>query len=80
MSFSSFSPAPERDTSLLGVGKQCSNPGCLLVDFLPFNCQHCKHSFCQEHFKVDVHRCPEYDESKHNRIAPNCACTMHLCT
>ena len=62
----------ERDTQLLSVGKQCSDPACLLVDFLPFKCQHCQLSFCQEHFKVDAHKCSKYDESKFNRVAPNC--------
>ncbi|KAF8195460.1 hypothetical protein BJ912DRAFT_957039 [Pholiota molesta] len=69
---SSATPAPERDAQLLAVGKQCSDPTCLLVDFLPFKCQHCELSFCQEHFKVNAHHCSKYDESKHNRIAPNC--------
>ncbi|KAF5315335.1 hypothetical protein D9619_007151 [Psilocybe cf. subviscida] len=70
----SANPTPEqdRDTQLLGVGRQCSDPSCYLVDFLPFKCQHCELSFCQEHFKVDVHHCTKYDESKHNRVAPNC--------
>lgn len=65
-------PAPEREAQLLAIGKQCSEATCHLVDFLPFKCQHCQQSFCQEHFKVEAHRCPEYDESKHNRVAPNC--------
>ncbi|KAF9483481.1 hypothetical protein BDN70DRAFT_873766 [Pholiota conissans] len=69
---SSPSPAHERDAQLLAVGKQCSDPTCLLVDFLPFKCQHCELSFCQEHFKVNAHHCLKYDESKHNRVAPNC--------
>jgi len=39
---------------------------------LPFKCHHCELSFCQEHFKVDAHKCLKYDDSKHNRVAPNC--------
>ncbi|KAJ7789327.1 hypothetical protein B0H14DRAFT_2944947 [Mycena olivaceomarginata] len=35
---------------LLSVGRQCSHQTCNLVDFLPFKCQHCDDSFCQEHF------------------------------
>ncbi|PFH54085.1 hypothetical protein AMATHDRAFT_136453 [Amanita thiersii Skay4041] len=62
----------ERDAQLLSVGKQCFHSQCLLIDFLPFKCQHCQQSFCQAHFKVEDHQCPEYDESKHNRVAPNC--------
>lgn len=62
----------ERDQQLLSIGQQCSDQSCLMVDFLPFKCQHCTKSFCQDHFKVDVHKCPAYDESKHNRVAPSC--------
>lgn len=62
----------EQDTQLLSVGQQCSESSCLLVDFLPFKCQHCSKSFCGEHFLVAAHHCPQYDESKHNRIAPSC--------
>ncbi|KDR82846.1 hypothetical protein GALMADRAFT_238450 [Galerina marginata CBS 339.88] len=71
-SSSSSNLVQERDAQLLAVGKQCSDPTCLLVDFLPFKCHHCELSFCQEHFKVDAHKCSKYDETKHNRIAPNC--------
>ncbi|KAF9464221.1 hypothetical protein BDZ94DRAFT_1257299 [Collybia nuda] len=62
----------DRDAQLLAIGKQCSHPSCLLVDFLPFKCQHCEEAFCQEHFTVSAHHCPKYDESKHNRVAPDC--------
>ncbi len=64
-------------TDLLSIGQQCSHPLCFLVDFLPFKCQHCQKSFCQEHFKVDVHKCEAYDEMKHNRIAPSCEHDIH---
>ncbi|EAU86069.1 hypothetical protein CC1G_07148 [Coprinopsis cinerea okayama7 len=62
----------ERDQQLLDIGKQCSHPQCNLIDFLPFKCQHCKESFCQEHYRVEGHRCSKYDETKHNRVAPDC--------
>ncbi|KAJ3983605.1 hypothetical protein F5890DRAFT_1462715 [Lentinula detonsa] len=65
-------PKVDQDGPLLDVGKQCSHPTCNLVDFLPFKCQHCQVSFCQDHYKVAEHSCPKYDENKHNRIAPNC--------
>jgi hypothetical protein len=61
-----------REQELLSVGAQCSHQSCLLVDFLPFKCQHCEDSFCQEHFMVTAHKCPKYDESKYNRVSPNC--------
>ncbi|KAG9315708.1 hypothetical protein JVU11DRAFT_3355 [Chiua virens] len=62
----------EQDTQLLAVGQQCSESSCLLVDFLPFKCQHCSKNFCGDHFLVAAHHCPQYDESKHNRVAPGC--------
>lgn len=65
-------PVPEQEAQLLAIGKQCAEQTCQLVDFLPFKCQHCHESYCQDHFKVEDHKCPQYDESKHNRIAPNC--------
>ncbi|KAK0243973.1 hypothetical protein EDD85DRAFT_897652 [Armillaria nabsnona] len=57
---------------LLAIGKQCSHSSCLLVDFLPFKCQHCELPYCQEHFLAKDHHCLKYDETKHNRVAPNC--------
>ncbi|RDB17982.1 AN1-type zinc finger protein 2A [Hypsizygus marmoreus] len=64
--------SPNNNSQLLNIGKQCSHPSCLLIDFLPFKCQHCEDSFCQEHFMVTAHKCPKYDETKHNRVAPDC--------
>ncbi|OCH84189.1 hypothetical protein OBBRIDRAFT_742006 [Obba rivulosa] len=63
---------PERDAQLLAVGKQCSDPTCMLVDFLPFKCQHCDGSFCGDHFLPDSHKCDKYDATKHDRVAPSC--------
>ncbi|KAF8349453.1 hypothetical protein F5887DRAFT_1234867 [Amanita rubescens] len=68
----SSTSATDRDAQLLSIGKQCAHVQCLLVDFLPFKCHHCQQSFCQDHFKVEAHQCPQYDETKHNRVAPNC--------
>jgi len=69
---SSPAESAERETQLLSIGKQCSASSCILVDYLPFKCQHCEQSFCGEHFKVESHKCPKYDESKFDRVAPNC--------
>ncbi|KAH8825370.1 hypothetical protein DL96DRAFT_1712366 [Flagelloscypha sp. PMI_526] len=68
----SSSNIQERDDRLLAIGAQCSHDTCHLVDFLPFTCAHCKNKFCQDHFKTEDHSCPDYDEAKHNRVAPNC--------
>ncbi|KAI0632338.1 hypothetical protein C8Q77DRAFT_1060389 [Trametes polyzona] len=63
---------PERDQQLLDIGKQCSEPSCLVVDFLPFKCQHCAHAFCGDHFLPTTHHCEKYDAAKHDRVAPSC--------
>jgi len=60
------------DAQLLNIGKQCAHVRCQLIDFLPFKCHHCQQSFCQDHFKVEAHQCSQYDETKYNRVAPNC--------
>lgn len=72
MSNPTSTPSPERDQQILAIGRQCSHPSCLLVDFLPFKCQHCADSFCADHFKPESHSCSKYDETKYNRVAPDC--------
>ncbi len=67
-----MSDTPERDQQMLPIGRQCSHSSCLLVDFLPFKCQHCTNSFCADHFKPESHSCSKYDETKYNRVAPDC--------
>ncbi|KAI0769009.1 hypothetical protein BD413DRAFT_478261 [Trametes elegans] len=68
----SGSATPERDNQLLDIGKQCSAPSCLVVDFLPFKCQHCAHAFCGEHFLPAAHQCDKFDAAKLDRVAPSC--------
>ena len=72
MSSSTPIRSPERDQQMLAVGRECSHPSCLLVDFLPFKCQHCANSFCADHFKPASHSCSKYDEFKYDRVAPDC--------
>ncbi|TEB39768.1 hypothetical protein FA13DRAFT_1723978 [Coprinellus micaceus] len=57
---------------MLLLGTQCAEATCMQVDFLPFKCPHCNKSYCQTHYKAEDHKCPEYEEFLHNRIAPNC--------
>lgn len=68
----SGSATPERDHQLLDIGKQCSEASCLVVDFLPFKCQHCAHAYCGDHFLPTAHHCEKYDAAKLDRIAPSC--------
>ncbi|ETW81710.1 hypothetical protein HETIRDRAFT_147684 [Heterobasidion irregulare TC 32-1] len=62
----------ERDQQLLSIGHQCSEATCMLIDFLPIECQHCAKPFCTNHFLPASHKCDKYDESKYNRVAPSC--------
>ncbi|KAG6820713.1 hypothetical protein H0H93_012766 [Arthromyces matolae] len=57
------------DDTVANLFKSFSTDGHLIVNY---SCQHCQESFCQEHFKVAAHKCPKYDESKYNRVAPDC--------
>lgn len=71
MSRSSIHSA-ERDQQLLSIGHQCSEATCMLIDFLPIECQHCAKPFCTDHFLPASHKCDKYDESKYNRVASSC--------
>ena len=42
---------------LLNVGKHCGFLGCNQLDFLPVKCNHCKNTFCKEHFSYLNHNC-----------------------
>lgn len=60
------------NSHMLYVGQQCHSSQCYLVDFLPFKCDHCHHSYCAEHYNPEAHACEKFDASKHNRVAPSC--------
>ncbi|KAL7279989.1 hypothetical protein ACG7TL_006400 [Trametes sanguinea] len=75
----SGSITPERDQQLLEIGKQCSAPSCLVVDFLPFKCQHCAHAFCRDHFLPADHQCDKFDAAKLDRD-PNVRMEQHITT
>lgn len=59
-------------TDLLHAGTSCSHPACRTIDFLPFKCSHCTHSFCTEHWQPTQHDCPKYDPAQYDRIVPQC--------
>jgi len=39
------------------LGDHCEYLGCLLLDFLPFQCSGCKKTFCLEHRSFSGHKC-----------------------
>jgi hypothetical protein len=34
------------------IGKQCNEPSCRQLDFLPLKCEVCRGSFCSDHYKI----------------------------
>ncbi|PSN48371.1 AN1-type zinc finger protein 1 [Blattella germanica] len=39
------------------LGKRCANEKCKQLDFLPFQCSHCKLIFCKDHYMPENHEC-----------------------
>lgn len=61
------------DADLLSIGKHCAE--CEQLDYLPFQCNHCKRHFCKDHFSG--HRCPNAahvePDNKNVIVCPICA-------
>lgn len=51
-------------------GNQCFVTDCRQLDFLPYRCNACKRTFCQEHRHYDAHQCP--DAHAKDAKAPPC--------
>lgn len=54
----------------VGLGSHCEVANCQQLDFLPFQCDMCKKTFCLDHSKYDDHNCEQY--YKKNKIVPVC--------
>ncbi|KAJ1911363.1 hypothetical protein IWQ60_010178 [Tieghemiomyces parasiticus] len=54
--------------ALLDVGRQCALPECRQLDFLPFRCQFCHEDYCESHWKVTGHDCPQKEQVKDVRV------------
>ncbi|WEW59364.1 hypothetical protein PRK78_004835 [Emydomyces testavorans] len=48
---------PEHD--LEAIGRHCEFDYCGQLDFLPFRCESCKHTFCLDHRTETAHKCPQ---------------------
>ena len=46
------------------IGKHCQLKSCNKLDYLPFNCKHCRLSFCLDHWKPEGHICSEIKKSQ----------------
>jgi AN1-type zinc finger protein 1 len=42
------------------IGKHCFCQDCNIMDFLPFKCNLCEHSFCLGHRTYEAHKCEKY--------------------
>ncbi|KAL1901174.1 hypothetical protein Cpir12675_000664 [Ceratocystis pirilliformis] len=52
------------------VGTHCELPECNKLDFLPFHCQSCRHTYCLDHRTETAHRCAnEGDWARRRRDA-----------
>ncbi|KAK3818685.1 MAG: hypothetical protein J3Q66DRAFT_338257 [Benniella sp.] len=55
------------------VGKHCSDSNCSQLDFLPYSCQYCKQTYCQDHWKLENHKCPnKADADQQDLRVPTC--------
>lgn len=52
--FMSVKP-PSKDVGLMNLGKHCHK--CSELDFLPFHCEFCNHTYCSKHRTLDLHGC-----------------------
>lgn len=52
----SYRKMDDREDATL-VGKHCQLDYCNQIDFLPFLCESCRKTFCQEHRTEDSHKC-----------------------
>lgn len=68
------SPAPDSDSfskmggdDLEAIGAHCQFAYCHQLDFLPFRCDSCRHTFCLDHRSETAHKCAHAGEWARNR-------------
>lgn len=54
---------PSEDAGILNLGKHCFK--CNQLDFLPFHCEFCHHTYCSAHRSLEVHNCVGRKEKEH---------------
>ncbi|MCJ1284573.1 hypothetical protein MMC26_003906 [Xylographa opegraphella] len=69
MASSSSTPPPSdpqtyttMDKDLEAIGAHCQYTYCNQLDFLPFRCESCKHTFCLDHRTETAHKCAHAGE------------------
>lgn len=61
------------------LGKNCSEPTCRQIDFLPVTCKLCTKVFCLDHQNPSAHHCPEADLGDRKAIiCPVCHKTLQF--
>ncbi|KIX02875.1 uncharacterized protein Z518_08818 [Rhinocladiella mackenziei CBS 650.93] len=55
------------DKDVEAIGAHCEFAYCHQLDFLPFRCDSCHHTFCLEHRTETAHQCPRAGEWAANR-------------
>ena len=58
----SFTTMERTDKDLDSIGAHCHYTYCNQLDFLPFRCESCKHTYCLDHRTETAHSCPKAGE------------------
>ncbi|EXJ92818.1 hypothetical protein A1O3_01372 [Capronia epimyces CBS 606.96] len=66
-SYTAMKVDPERDQDVEAIGAHCEFPYCHQLDFLPFRCDSCHHTYCLDHRSETAHKCPRAGEWARNR-------------
>lgn len=69
----------EPPPDLMAIGQHCYAADCHQLDFLPFQCSHCKGTFCMEHRTCAAHACAKAAATEVSAvICPICAKAIKL--
>lgn len=60
------------------VGTNCTYERCKERDFLPFQCEFCRSSYCLSHRTPDSHECTAWKEKATTTICPNCMKVLRI--
>jgi predicted nucleic acid binding AN1-type Zn finger protein len=60
---------------LANLGERCELDGCHQLDFLPFQCEYCHHTYCLKHRTVENHNCAHKDLREKELLKKNAQVT-----
>lgn len=61
--FMNLVKTPSDEAGILNLGKHCFQ--CNTLDFLPFHCEFCNHTYCSSHRGLETHNCVGRNEKSH---------------